>query len=102
MNTEEIEMGEVITIRRSTTNDRDALGQLAELDSSSRPEGDALLAFDGGELVAALPLNGGEAIADPFHRTADVVELLRVRAGQGGHSLRDHLRGFRLPEWRAA
>jgi hypothetical protein len=30
--------------------------------------------------VAALPLDGGDALADPFKRTADVVALLKRRA----------------------
>ena len=57
----------VITIRRSRNQDLDAIGRLAALDSRHEPRGEALLAFEGEELVAALPLDGGEAIADPFH-----------------------------------
>jgi hypothetical protein len=33
-------------------------------------------------MVAALPLRGGRAIADPFHRTAALVQMLELRAGQ--------------------
>lgn len=33
-------------------------------------------------LVAAVPVNGGRAIADPFAPTADVVSLLQLRANQ--------------------
>ena len=32
--------------------------------------------------VAALPLDGGRAIADPFHRTTALVEMLDLRARQ--------------------
>ena len=74
----------VITIRRSRDQDSAALGRLAELDSRREPRGQALLAFEGEELVAALPLDGGEPIADPFHHTAEIVELLRLRAAQAG------------------
>ena len=74
-------MTEPITIRRSTDEDRPAIAQLAELDSRrDAPRGEMLLAFMGTELRAALPFDGGEALADPFHPTAELVDLLRVRA----------------------
>ena len=95
-----------ITIRRSNNQDRNAIAKLAELDSQKRPQGRALLAFDGEELVAALPLDGGRAIADPFHRTAEIVDLLRLRAAQAEMpaSVRrqHHLRGLGLAEGRTA
>lgn len=34
------------------------------------------------EVGAVLPLNGGRPLADPFERTADLVELLQVSAGE--------------------
>ena len=72
-----------ITIRRSTELDRDALGRLAELDSKQAPQGDSLLAYVSGELVAAVPLaSRQDALADPFHLTGDVVQLLELRARQ--------------------
>jgi hypothetical protein len=75
-------MTEPIIIRRSTDDDRLAITELAALDSRRVPQAEALLAFIGTELRAALPLDGGEAIADPFHHTAELVDLLRVRATQ--------------------
>jgi hypothetical protein len=75
-------MTEPIIIRRSTDEDRQAIAELAALDSRRAPQGEALLAFIGTELRAALPLDGGEAIADPFQHTAELVDLLRVRAPQ--------------------
>jgi hypothetical protein len=33
-------------------------------------------------MVAAVSLSDGVAVADPFRATADVVALLRLRAGQ--------------------
>jgi hypothetical protein len=33
-------------------------------------------------LVAALPLDGGAALADPFKPTSDIVALLELRARQ--------------------
>jgi hypothetical protein len=76
-------MNHPITIRRSTAGDEAAVARIAALDSGSAPRGDALLAFVGGELRAVLPLDGGRALADPFHRTAELVELLRHSAAPG-------------------
>jgi hypothetical protein len=76
-------MNNPITIRRSTTGDRAAVARVAALDSGRAPEGDAMLAFVGGELRAVLPLDGGRPLADPFHRTAELVELLRYSVDRG-------------------
>jgi hypothetical protein len=70
-------MNHPITIRRSKTGDVAAVARIAALDSGRAPEGDAMLAFAGEELRVVLPLDGGRALADPFHRTAELVELLR-------------------------
>jgi hypothetical protein len=71
-----------ITLRFATVADALALKTLAELDSARVPAGEVLIAEVDGRLRAALPLGAGEAIADPFHRTADLVALLRMRATQ--------------------
>ena len=70
-------MNTSITIRRSTAGDAAAVARIAALDSGRAPEGDAVLAFVSGELRAVLPLDGGRPLADPFHRTAELLELLR-------------------------
>jgi hypothetical protein len=41
-----------------------------------------LVAEVDGELCAALPLDGGEAFADPFRPTGELVSLLEMRAVQ--------------------
>ena len=69
-------------IRRTTPGDTAALAQLAALDSRRPIEGDALVAEIDGELHAAVSLTDGEAIADPFHPTADLVAMLELRANQ--------------------
>jgi hypothetical protein len=74
-------MNNPITIRRSASGDAAAVARIAALDSGRAPEGDAMLAFVGGELRAVLPLDGGRPLADPFHRTAELVELLRYSVG---------------------
>ena len=35
-----------------------------------------------GRVLAALTLRGGQVMGDPFVRTSDLVELLRLRAAQ--------------------
>ena len=75
-------MNESLNLRLATNSDQSAVTKLAALDSEKVPTGDALLAFVGDSLVAALPLDGGRPLADPFRHTADIVELLTVRAAQ--------------------
>ena len=41
-----------------------------------------LVAEADGEIIAALPIDGGHAVADPFRWTADVVALMEMRAAQ--------------------
>jgi hypothetical protein len=69
-----------LTIRYATTADQFAVRRLAVLDSASPPTGDVLLAEMGDELWAALSIDTGAAIADPFRPSADMVDLLRLRA----------------------
>jgi hypothetical protein len=69
-----------ITIRSSTEADRAAIRDLALLDGGSAPQGEALLAYVDGELRVAVGRTDGAVVADPFHLTADVVELVRARA----------------------
>ncbi len=71
-----------IAIRRNRPEDQLALARLADLDSSSVPAAPMLVAEVDGRLRAALSLRDGSAIADPFHRTASLVALLRARAEQ--------------------
>ena len=71
-----------VTVRLADSDDTRALLRLATLDSASLPAGPIVLAESGREMVAAVPVTGGPAIADPFHRTAAVVEMLELRAEQ--------------------
>jgi hypothetical protein len=73
-------MTDAINIRRSTDADRSAIWRLAALDDRAAPRGEALLAFVDGELRAAVALERGRTVADPFHLTSDVLELLELRA----------------------
>lgn len=71
-----------LEIRLGRPADRAALRRLAALDSALPPAEPTLVAFAGPEPVAALPLDGGPGVADPFRPTADVLQLLRLRRAQ--------------------
>ena len=71
-----------ISIRPARGDDYVELWSVAALDSSFVPAEPLLVAEQDGEIVAALSLASREAIADPFERTADAVELLHLRANQ--------------------
>ena len=53
-----------------------ALIRLAALDSAEVPAGPVMLAEVAGEVRAAVSLSDRTVIADPFHPTAPLVELL--------------------------
>ena len=71
-----------LTIRRASAADDLAVRRLASLDSAFPPTGDVLLAEMGDELWAALSVDTGHAVADPFRPSGDLVDLLRFRAGR--------------------
>jgi hypothetical protein len=70
------------TMREARPADDGALSQLAELDSARVPTGRVLIGELDGELVAAVPIAGGPAFADPFRQTSALVSLLGLRAAQ--------------------
>ncbi|HKH40307.1 MAG TPA: hypothetical protein VKA41_00470 [Solirubrobacterales bacterium] len=90
-----------LSLRICGEADHDALRKLAQRDSAEMPPG-RLLAVQAGEgLLAAISLESGEVIADPFVPTADAVELLRRRAWQIGGAARPGPR-VKLGQWRRA
>jgi hypothetical protein len=80
--TSQLTHNESIAIRRATESDLAAVERLAALDSATVPAGEILLAEVGDEPHAAIQVSSGMTIADPFRRTADVVELLSLRASR--------------------
>ena len=88
-----------LTIRHATTADEFAVRRLAVLDSSSPPTGEILLAEMDHELWAALSLDTGAIVADPFRPSRDLVDLLRLRADglAGGARGRIRARAHLLP-----
>lgn len=71
-----------VVIRTASEGDAARLRRLAQLESARVPQGPTLVAEHDGVLIAALPLRGGRALADPFLPSADFVRLLEVRAQQ--------------------
>jgi hypothetical protein len=71
-----------VTLRFASPADQSQLARLAELDSATPPAQPVLLAEVNGQLRAALALTDRTLVADPFHPTADLIDLLRARARQ--------------------
>ena len=67
---------QTIEIRLAHAAATPALMQLGQLDSTPVPPAPRLLAFEGGELRAAMSLATRAAIGDPFAPTARLVELM--------------------------
>ena len=82
-----------VTVRFARDTDALALDRLALLSERPVPQGTLLLGSVHGEVIAALAIEGGPAIADPFRRTADAVSQLRKRAKE----LRGPLPWLRIP-----
>jgi hypothetical protein len=71
-----------LVLRPATSVDAADLERLAALDSASPLEGEVLLAYAGGDVRAALSLETGRAVADPFFPSAELVALLRAAGGK--------------------
>ena len=77
-------MAPEIRIRQATPSDAFALRRLAALDDAPALRGDVLLAEEAGELRAAISLANGRVVANPFARTAGLVDMLRMQRGYVG------------------
>ena len=98
-----------VTLRLARPADEHALDELAQLDCARPLHGPHLVAEVGGTLRAAISLTDGDVIADPFHRTTAMVELLRARsntqlpdqraARRAPTSLLRRLAGLRKRSW---
>jgi hypothetical protein len=84
-----------LTLRIAGNGDGAALRRLAELDSRPLPPGPHLVAEREGRIDAALSLSCGEAVADPFRRTAELCELLRHHAASRAVSPNRRCAGLR-------
>jgi hypothetical protein len=71
-----------VVLRLCRVGDDSQLERLAALEGRPVPFGRMVVADVRGRVVAALPLGGGHALADPFVRTAHLMPLLELRAAQ--------------------
>ena len=71
-----------VELRLCRVSDDPELERLAELEGRQVPDGRLVIAAIRGCIVAALPVAGGLALADPFTRTAHILPLLELRAAQ--------------------
>jgi hypothetical protein len=67
------------TIRTAGPEDAEALRRLAQLDSARPLTGEVLLAELDRAPIAAVSLETGAAVADPFRDSAEAVQLLMQR-----------------------
>jgi hypothetical protein len=72
--------GADVTLRHARDDDTEALAVLAELDSSRAPRRPAIVAEADGELWAAVSLDDGHAIANPFRPSGELTFRLAERA----------------------
>ncbi len=77
-----------LVLRPAAAVDSADLERLAALDSARPLTGEVMLAYAGGEVRAALSLETGRAVADPFYPSGELVTLLRAAAGRGSRRLR--------------
>lgn len=96
-----------VTLRPATLEDAPALQRLAQLDSADVPTGSLLLALVDGAPLAAISIDTGAVIADPFSPTIDLVAVLHERAARirranahGGAGRRERLPAG-SPRWLA-
>jgi len=71
-----------VTLRICGDGDERALGRLARRDTAAPLEGTIMAAEIEDEPLAAICLETGRVVADPFSHTAGLVDLLRARAAQ--------------------
>jgi hypothetical protein len=84
MGIQETTVNATMTIRRMDLAgaDLEAVTRLAELDSRAPLDGPVLGIEVEGVLLAAISLNTGKAVADPFSRTSELRALLKLRVAQ--------------------
>jgi hypothetical protein len=81
-----------VVIRYARRDEADALATLAQLDPSRAPSGEVIVADVQGELWAAVSLDDGHAVANPFRPSGELTFRLSERArelhGAGRHTTR--------------
>ena len=87
-----------VTFRYAGPADADALTVLAQLDSSRAPSGDVIVADADGELWAAVSLDDGHAVANPFRPSGELTWRLMERARE----INKESHGTPRRSWRAS
>src|SRR5687767_13235256 len=82
MSPEMLSNAQLLTIRRANEYDGAVLSDLAGLDSARPLHGDVLVAEAESGAVAALELESGRTVADPFRHSQPAVGMLQLRADQ--------------------
>jgi hypothetical protein len=72
----------LVSLRLDRAGDIWRLRELALLEGRRLSDGQYVVADVDGSILAAVPLTGGAALADPFVSTAHLVPLLELRAAQ--------------------
>jgi hypothetical protein len=75
-------LAEAVLVRNATTRDLSRIAALARLDDRRMPAGPYLVAELDGVIVAAIATDSEIVVADPFRRTLEATDLLRMRADQ--------------------
>jgi len=81
-------------LRYAGPDDADALRRLADLDSSRPPRGVVLVAEIRDELWAAVSLDDGHAVGDPFRPTAELLLHMLQRANALRRAQRGRMDGL--------
>ncbi len=80
-----------ITIRAARAEDMGDVARVAGRDTEELPAGPLLVAKVSDDVRAAISLSDGTIIADPFHRTTELVEMLKIRAGSVSRARNGHV-----------
>jgi len=97
--TQAVPAGADVTVRHARPDDAEALTVLAQLDSSRAPRGAVLVAEADGELWAAVSLDDGHVVANPFRPSGELAFRLveRARALRRGQAAGGPPKAISLP-----
>ncbi len=90
-----------LVVRYARPDEADAVAELAQLDSSPAPRGTVIVADVQGELWAAVSVDDGHAVANPFRPSGELTFALLERAREVRGAGRDRTRRPR-GGWRRA
>lgn len=94
--------GATVELRPAHAGDEATTRRLAALDDAPELQGPVLLALVEGEAVAALAIDDGRVVANPFVPSAHAVSLLRLRAAHLSSASSRRRPRIRLPRLRLA